>query len=263
MSAYSAARHYLHRPSENDPSRHAAVSFDDSNVTLIAVGDGVTPRTATLFAFRSRWRCVSIDPALRPGPWHKVASLTTIASRVQDAIVHVHGPKKCNPPSFTDSAFVHVNGTTGSDIVHNPHVFSNTNGTIGMNGFTGINEAIGMNCANGLNGVRKGDRTPQHENAQSRAVVVMWHAHVSIRDALSCISLDGQKLDLDDPEVLQDLRSRVAVISCACCNYDEVQQRMPDGSPPDAQFEDTGVPGLMRTVRVWKFVQPSARDQAQ
>lgn len=36
----------------------------DPEVTLVSVGDGRTPRTAALFAFRTKWQCVSIDPLL-------------------------------------------------------------------------------------------------------------------------------------------------------------------------------------------------------
>lgn len=36
----------------------------DPEVTVVSVGDGRTPRTATLFAFRTKWQCVSIDPLL-------------------------------------------------------------------------------------------------------------------------------------------------------------------------------------------------------
>jgi len=37
----------------------------DPNVTLVSVGDGRTPRTAALFAFRTKWQCISIDPQLK------------------------------------------------------------------------------------------------------------------------------------------------------------------------------------------------------
>jgi len=40
--------------------------LDDPYVNLYAVGDGCTPRTATLFAYRTAWQCYSIDPLLRP-----------------------------------------------------------------------------------------------------------------------------------------------------------------------------------------------------
>lgn len=39
--------------------------FDDPEVTLVSVGDGRTPRTAALFAFRTKWQCVSVDPLLK------------------------------------------------------------------------------------------------------------------------------------------------------------------------------------------------------
>lgn len=38
----------------------------DRDVTVVAVGDGTTPRTGATFALRTRWRAVSIDPRLRP-----------------------------------------------------------------------------------------------------------------------------------------------------------------------------------------------------
>ncbi len=36
----------------------------DPSITLVSVGDGKSPRTAALFAFRTKWQCVSIDPGL-------------------------------------------------------------------------------------------------------------------------------------------------------------------------------------------------------
>jgi hypothetical protein len=38
--------------------------FGDSDVHVVAVGDGCTPRTAALFAFLTRWTCWSVDPRL-------------------------------------------------------------------------------------------------------------------------------------------------------------------------------------------------------
>ena len=38
--------------------------LSDPNVTVVSVGDGRTPRTAALFAFRTKWNCISIDPLL-------------------------------------------------------------------------------------------------------------------------------------------------------------------------------------------------------
>jgi hypothetical protein len=39
-------------------------SADDPNITLVSVGDGRTPRTAALFAFRTRWNCIAVDPEM-------------------------------------------------------------------------------------------------------------------------------------------------------------------------------------------------------
>ena len=60
---------------------------DDPSVLCVVVGDGLTPRTAGLFAYRTRWTCVSIDPLLqREAHWMKhIERLTAIASTVQDA----------------------------------------------------------------------------------------------------------------------------------------------------------------------------------
>lgn len=183
MSAYSTVREFLYTGDETKsriPTKKP-ITFDNRNIQLIAVGDGVTPRTAALFAFRTQWQCTSIDPGLRKGAWDSVANLTTHAEKVQDVTI---------------------------PIASSPDVF---------------------------------------------VIVVMWHAHVSIRDAVSCLDFDGVKWNLDDPVLSAKLRKRVAIVSCACCNYDIVQQEMPDGSPPDVEFEDEGVPGLMRNVRVWQF----------
>lgn len=186
MSAYAAVRHYLHIHQDDHEETDGILSFRDRNVLLLAVGDGCTPRTAMLFAFRSLWRCVSIDPAMRTsGKWNEVSSLQTITQKVQHVTV---------PVSST---------------------------------------------------------ADQYE----RVVVIMWHCHTSISDALGCLEFDGVKWDVRDKEHSHELRKRVALVTCACCNYDPVQRTMPDGSPPDAEYEDIAIPGLMRTVRVWKFLQ--------
>lgn len=40
-------------------------ALGDSGITMVAVGDGSTPRTAATFAMRSAWRCISVDPRMR------------------------------------------------------------------------------------------------------------------------------------------------------------------------------------------------------
>jgi hypothetical protein len=42
---------------------------DDRDVLCIVVGDGNTPRTASIFAYRTKWDVVSIDPMLKHTSW--------------------------------------------------------------------------------------------------------------------------------------------------------------------------------------------------
>ena len=73
----------------NAARTHVAETFrpDDAGVTLVAVGDGVTPRTAALFAFRTSWQTVAIDPLMtEPEEWSKrVERLTAVRAKVEDA----------------------------------------------------------------------------------------------------------------------------------------------------------------------------------
>lgn len=183
LAAYAAVRVYLHKHKPGDGDPDGILSFKDRDVVLIAIGDGGTPRTAATFAFRSAWRCVSIDPALKMDehrPWRNVASLETIRAKVQDARVLVQNHEK--------------------------------------------------------------------------VVVVLWHAHVSLRDALSCLRFGDLDASSDRKKLCtESFRRQVAVVSCACCNYEPLQRCLPDGSTPDVEYEDDAIPGLMRTVRVWKY----------
>ena len=59
FGAYSAAARYMRRD----------LPLSDRSVTMVAVGDGRTPRTAATFAYRSAWKCYSVDPMLKAN-WH-------------------------------------------------------------------------------------------------------------------------------------------------------------------------------------------------
>lgn len=43
---------------------HGWFDRKDPSIVVAVIGDGGTPRTAATFAFRSAWRCISIDPQL-------------------------------------------------------------------------------------------------------------------------------------------------------------------------------------------------------
>eukprot|EP00929_Paragymnodinium_shiwhaense_P032629 TRINITY_DN18053_c1_g1_i4.p1 TRINITY_DN18053_c1_g1~~TRINITY_DN18053_c1_g1_i4.p1 ORF type:complete len:278 (+),score=56.22 TRINITY_DN18053_c1_g1_i4:67-900(+) len=46
--------------------QHFPAAAVDADVLCLSIGDGATPRAAGLAAFLTRWRCVAVDPGLRP-----------------------------------------------------------------------------------------------------------------------------------------------------------------------------------------------------
>jgi len=69
-----------------EATKYLPYSWHDTNVTLIAVGDGVTPRTASTFAFRTRWECYSVDPKLRDKDW-QVDRLTCLPTKIEQQTI--------------------------------------------------------------------------------------------------------------------------------------------------------------------------------
>lgn len=67
-------------------SRIPSLSTRDENVTCVVVGDGSSPRTAAMIAFRTNWLCHSIDPQLRLSLWEEkgIKNLIMHACRVED-----------------------------------------------------------------------------------------------------------------------------------------------------------------------------------
>lgn len=59
--------------------------FGDEETTLIAPGDGCSPRTAGLFAYMTRWDCFAVDPRMRGQGRHPtVKRLTLVPRRAED-----------------------------------------------------------------------------------------------------------------------------------------------------------------------------------
>lgn len=79
MSVYHYARYHLRE----------LYPLKDLGVTLVSVGDGCTPRTAALFAFRSAWQCISIDPRLRDKDWDTQRLLAS-RCRVEEVNLKFH-----------------------------------------------------------------------------------------------------------------------------------------------------------------------------
>ena len=89
MAAVSAAHRWAPR---------LGLSLSDPSVSVAVVGDGSTPRTAALAAYRSAWECHSIDPNLS-----RVSLDPSRAARREAAIravkrLHVHPYKAQEMP---------------------------------------------------------------------------------------------------------------------------------------------------------------------
>ncbi len=77
-ASYNAARQHL----------SSRFPLNDPEVTAVFPGDGCTPRTAAMFAFRSAWRCISVDPALRlSASYDSVKRLELRQCRIQDTVI--------------------------------------------------------------------------------------------------------------------------------------------------------------------------------
>ena len=75
-----------------------------SDVTLVSVGDGSTPRTAAMFAYRTAWDCISIDPLLKNDEkWNDIRRLNLVRTKCREnpivtdkslviVAVHSHAP---------------------------------------------------------------------------------------------------------------------------------------------------------------------------
>lgn len=78
IGAYSAVKnHMLHK---------IGAEFISPKIAVVCVGDGVTPRTGSIFAFRSAWTCYSIDPNLKMlNP--PIKRLICLKRRIEDEIL--------------------------------------------------------------------------------------------------------------------------------------------------------------------------------
>lgn len=93
MSAYNFFRNYQDHLFE----------LKDPSVSVVVVGDGCTPRTASMFAFRTAWSCYSIDPEMKWRNNGRVNRLTCIKERIENlepyhfdklVLIHIHSHAK-------------------------------------------------------------------------------------------------------------------------------------------------------------------------
>lgn len=90
----------------NAVRKNIELDTKDTNVVVISVWDGRTPRTAALFAFLTKWQSISVDPQLNTEKipfWEsKIQRLKCIPKKIEDidlkfkkviiVAVHSHAP---------------------------------------------------------------------------------------------------------------------------------------------------------------------------
>lgn len=81
MGAFSAVRNYVF--TEED-SKERDQHLKRKDIKLLSVGDGRTPRTAALFALRTKWDCYSIDPQLNTEKTWPYKRLHLYKNRIDD-----------------------------------------------------------------------------------------------------------------------------------------------------------------------------------
>jgi hypothetical protein len=60
------------------------IKLNQNGVVVVCPGDGVRPRTAALFSYRSAWDAISIDPLLRGDITYNINRLTLYKKRMED-----------------------------------------------------------------------------------------------------------------------------------------------------------------------------------
>lgn len=91
------------------------------NITLVSVGDGNTPRTAGLFAFLTKWECISVDPLMKNEDWD-VKRLTTYKSRIEELDLEYKNVIILGVHSHADmkATLDHIKGTASRSMLSIP-----------------------------------------------------------------------------------------------------------------------------------------------
>jgi hypothetical protein len=86
MGMFDACRRFLALDTDSIAKKVHTPTTNKVPDGIVVVGDGATPRTASLFAFRTKqWQCYSIDPIARPdGPWKDIQRLKVAKDKIEN-----------------------------------------------------------------------------------------------------------------------------------------------------------------------------------
>ena len=69
---------------------HLKLDTNRQDILVVVPGDGVTPRTAATFAFLTKWKCLSIDLAMKEQNWD-VQRLTAVKANADNYPINAEG----------------------------------------------------------------------------------------------------------------------------------------------------------------------------
>eukprot|EP01084_Bolivina_argentea_P087181 157496_1 len=93
FSILHSLRKYLNSSSKDFES-HYDYNFENKNVTALVIGDGSTPRIASLLCYITKWNNVySIDPQLKikkNKSWNNIRHLKCLRSKIEDITIKIN-----------------------------------------------------------------------------------------------------------------------------------------------------------------------------
>ena len=202
-----------------------------SETLAVCIGDGRTPRTAALLAMRTRWDCISIDPALDGLEQDNGTAFATRVERVA-ARANKRGHAAAKPlpvPKELRHSNLLCQETTDSARSQRARL---------KDGLKAIDRLRVLAC-------RAEEAAVWVGSDVARIVIMLPHAHVTPDEALGCLRFDSSSSD--SPPI-------ISIVQLPCCAY--VWHDHALGAPPDSEMLDGRVCASARTVRVWRDVAP-------
>jgi hypothetical protein len=189
---------------------------------IVCVGDGSTPRTAALFAYRlPHVQCYSIDPALVEHTTNNVdgEEKNTILHGDLDDIQTIEGSTSLDNKRICIKMKPNKHPWGDIDRLHVvPHKIEN----------------VQLTCR--------------------RAVIILMHAHVDMADVSRAIVHTP-----DDDHHSNVGTGVVGVIAAPCCNFG-ARQAFFHGYPPDFVFTDSAMLSEKNEIRIWAATASLGQD---
>ena len=236
----------------------AVVSRSNEDVVAIVVGDGRTPRTAALIAMRTKWRVVSIDPALHglePTNEDGRSSASGVVADADDDAAAVTAtyqslPRELRHPNLQKQETSAKASSARAQL---------------RQAVTGIQRLTVCPCrvqdaivrfstedaASGDSAMAVANEPNLTLSPSGHVVIVLPHAHVTPDDALRCLRFDAASVAR---HVAEGRTPTISIVQLPCCGF--VWHDLALGAPAELDYLDARIATSARSVRVWSDVAP-------